>query len=187
VIPYDTLQEKLDINNVRDLEDLIIDCIYQGLLTGKLDQRKSILSVRWCIIFFASLVPVLTARCTQVDETFGRDVPKENLGDLAKTLQNWSAQADVLLKNIEDRLAWAQKENEAAKKHKEDFSKKMDEMKATIKAAMDADGGSGDNFQGGFDGDYMDDKRRKGRAKGKNPRGDDRPKADRDRRLGRNM
>jgi COP9 signalosome complex subunit 7 len=166
IIPYATLQEKLDINNVRDLEDLVIDCIYQGLLTGKLDQKQSILSV---------------------DETFGRDVPKESLPQLAEVLRSWSAQADVLLKNIEDRLAWAQKENEVAKKHKEEFSKKMDEMKSTIKVAMEADGGSGDNFQGGFDGDYLDDKRRKGRAtKGKAPRPDERPKAG-DRRVGRNM
>lgn len=35
---YDDLQRELDIPNTRELEDLIIDCIYNDLLKGKLDQ-----------------------------------------------------------------------------------------------------------------------------------------------------
>jgi COP9 signalosome complex subunit 7 len=41
------LQQYLDIANVRELEDLIIDAIYQGLLEGKLDQKKRCLTVEY--------------------------------------------------------------------------------------------------------------------------------------------
>lgn len=34
---YDTLMRTLDIKDLRELEDLIIDCIYNELLKGKLD------------------------------------------------------------------------------------------------------------------------------------------------------
>jgi len=34
---YDFLMRTLDIKDLRELEDLIIDCIYNDLLKGKLD------------------------------------------------------------------------------------------------------------------------------------------------------
>jgi len=40
VIPYSVLQRDLDIQELRELEDLIIDSIYQGLIHGKLDQKQ---------------------------------------------------------------------------------------------------------------------------------------------------
>ena len=39
-IGYDTLMSTLDIKDLRELEDLIIDCIYNELLKGKLDQMN---------------------------------------------------------------------------------------------------------------------------------------------------
>ena len=48
-VPYATLQVDLDITNVRDLEDLIIDTIYAGLLDGRLDQANAVLNVKSCM------------------------------------------------------------------------------------------------------------------------------------------
>ena len=39
-VSYASLQSELGISNVRELEDLIIDTIYSGLLEGRLDQHK---------------------------------------------------------------------------------------------------------------------------------------------------
>ena len=58
---YSDLQKRLDVNNVRELEDLIIDCIYNNLLSAKLDQRGGKLLVQG---------------------SFGRDVKEGNVGDL---------------------------------------------------------------------------------------------------------
>lgn len=49
VIPYTVLLQQLDIPNVRELEDLIIDCIYQGVIRGKLDQKFKQLEVDFAI------------------------------------------------------------------------------------------------------------------------------------------
>ena len=49
IIPYTTLQEKLKVDNVRALEDLIIETIYAGLITAKMNQSEQILRVQSCI------------------------------------------------------------------------------------------------------------------------------------------
>jgi COP9 signalosome complex subunit 7 len=46
VLSYYHLQKSLDIDNVRELEDLIISTMYSGLITGKMNQRESLLSVQ---------------------------------------------------------------------------------------------------------------------------------------------
>ncbi|KAH8093354.1 hypothetical protein JL720_4481 [Aureococcus anophagefferens] len=41
VVAYATMQEELAVDNVRDLEDAIIETIYAGLLSGKMDQMSA--------------------------------------------------------------------------------------------------------------------------------------------------
>jgi len=67
-IPYDVLLKKLDIENLRELEDLIIECIYVGLLEGKLDQEK---------------------HQFQVDQTIGRDVRPGDIDNIISKLNSW--------------------------------------------------------------------------------------------------
>lgn len=54
--------------NVRELEDLIIDAIYQDILRGKLDQKEEQLEVEY---------------------TVGRDVEPASVEGLLVALQNW--------------------------------------------------------------------------------------------------
>ena len=46
ILTYNELQEKLMVNSVRELEDLIIDTIYNGLITAKMNQKEQILRVQ---------------------------------------------------------------------------------------------------------------------------------------------
>merc|ERR1712228_888242 len=46
ILHYKTLQQRLEIKTVRELEDLMIDCIYSGLIIGRLDQRKALMEIR---------------------------------------------------------------------------------------------------------------------------------------------
>lgn len=48
-LPYDHLLRTLEIPSVRDLEDLIIDAMYNNVLGGKLNQERGTLSVDWVI------------------------------------------------------------------------------------------------------------------------------------------
>lgn len=68
-ISYAELMSHLEIQNVRELEDLVIsDCFYPGLLKGKLDQKK---------------------RCLQVHEAIARDVKTEHIPALVSGLGAW--------------------------------------------------------------------------------------------------
>ena len=42
---YDLLMRELQLASVRELEDLLIDCIYTGLISGRLDQQAGHLDV----------------------------------------------------------------------------------------------------------------------------------------------
>lgn len=62
---------QLDIQHVRELEDLLIsECFYAGLLKGKLDQKD---------------------RCLHVQESIARDVKKEEISFLVDGLGSWWA------------------------------------------------------------------------------------------------
>ena len=62
------LMENLDIASIRELEDLIIDAIYQDVLQGKLDQRE---------------------QQFEVEYTMGRDLEHDQLQKLLATLDEW--------------------------------------------------------------------------------------------------
>eukprot|EP01115_Flamella_aegyptia_P011888 TRINITY_DN57227_c0_g1_i1.p1 TRINITY_DN57227_c0_g1~~TRINITY_DN57227_c0_g1_i1.p1 ORF type:complete len:180 (-),score=32.38 TRINITY_DN57227_c0_g1_i1:325-864(-) len=67
-IPYSVLQKELDISEVRELEDVIIDAIYQGLIDGKLDQQKKQLDV---------------------ESAIGRDLKPDALDNMLNVLTLW--------------------------------------------------------------------------------------------------
>ncbi|KAG6400498.1 hypothetical protein SASPL_137335 [Salvia splendens] len=69
VLPYDTLMQELDVSNVRELEDFVInDCMYVGIVRGKLDQLR---------------------RCFKVQFAAGRDIRPGQLGSMTDILANW--------------------------------------------------------------------------------------------------
>lgn len=67
VIPYSELQEALEIGEIRALEDLLIETIYTGLISAKLNQLDSVL---------------------RIQSTVGRDVKPENISVLIEQLTN---------------------------------------------------------------------------------------------------
>lgn len=110
-IPYNVLLEELDISNIRELEDLIIESIYQGLCTGKMDQEKSEF---------------------QVEETFGRDVHPSKLNEYIDILSAWSKQSEALIKSIEEKMEWAAKYNENTIIERQEFERKCNDIKKKI-------------------------------------------------------
>ena len=67
-IPYAVLLEALALRNVRQLEDLVIEAVYADVLRGSLDQRHQRL---------------------EVDYSIGRDIQRQDLSAIARTLQEW--------------------------------------------------------------------------------------------------
>lgn len=67
-MPYAEMMQVLQIQDVRQLEDKIIDCIYNDLLKGRLDQKNN---------------------CLHVSSTFGRDVQDSAMNSIVERLQDW--------------------------------------------------------------------------------------------------
>jgi COP9 signalosome complex subunit 7 len=145
IIPYKTLQEKLEITNVRELEDLVIDCIYQGILIGRLDQQKAQL---------------------QVSSAIGRDLRPGQIDELLRTLNLWAQQSEILMKTIDEKINWAKNAHESYKKQKQQFEKHIEELKQTIKTALDTESMTDAQFE---ESDILEEGRARKRG-GKHPK-----------------
>ncbi|TYH04821.1 hypothetical protein ES288_A08G035600v1 [Gossypium darwinii] len=112
VLSYDQLMRELDVTNVRELEDFLInDCMYAGLVRGKLDQLQ-----RYFEVQFAA----------------GRDLRPGQLGSMIQTLSNWLATSDNLLVTIQDKIKWADTMSELDKKHRKELEDRVMEVKKAV-------------------------------------------------------
>eukprot|EP01111_Echinosteliopsis_oligospora_P014263 TRINITY_DN533_c0_g1_i1.p1 TRINITY_DN533_c0_g1~~TRINITY_DN533_c0_g1_i1.p1 ORF type:complete len:270 (-),score=74.27 TRINITY_DN533_c0_g1_i1:73-882(-) len=114
VIPYTILLQQLEITNLRALEDLIIESIYQGVIRGKLDQRCQQL---------------------EVDFAIGRDIRPGQVEEMIKILAAWAKRSDSLLATINDKMSFASHAHDLALREAQEFEQKIEAVKATIKAA----------------------------------------------------
>ncbi|KAL6499454.1 COP9 signalosome complex subunit 7 [Orobanche hederae] len=112
VLPYDTLMQELDVTNVRQLEDFLInDCMYVGIIRGKLDQLR---------------------RCLEVHFAAGRDLRPGHLGSMIETLADWLSTSESLLGSIQEKIKWADTMNEMDKKHRKEVDERVEEVKRTL-------------------------------------------------------
>ncbi|XP_073118805.1 COP9 signalosome complex subunit 7 isoform X2 [Henckelia pumila] len=112
VLPYDTLMQEIDVTNVRELEDFLInDCMYVGIVRGKLDQLR---------------------RCVEVQFAAGRDLRPGQLGGMIRTLANWLSTSENLLVSIQEKIKWADSMSEIDKKHRKEVEERVDEVKKTL-------------------------------------------------------
>jgi len=123
-LPYDALLKELDMTNVRELEDMIIDCVYLGLIKGKLDQKK---------------------RAFEVSFAIGRDIGPTDLDQMLDKLGSWAQVSTMTLDALEKRIDDANKAKQREKTDDEDFDTRkkitVDEMKAKQKEAESGGGG----------------------------------------------
>ncbi|KAK7277150.1 hypothetical protein RIF29_18301 [Crotalaria pallida] len=118
VIPYEQLMQELDVTNVRELEDFLInECMYAGIVRGKLDQLQ---------------------RCFEVQFAAGRDLRPGHLGSMIQTLSNWLSTSENMLVTIQEKIKWADNMGEIDKKHRKDVEEKVEEVKNSLfKANID--------------------------------------------------
>mmetsp|Transcript_34749 Transcript_34749/g.61147 ORF Transcript_34749/g.61147 Transcript_34749/m.61147 type:complete len:238 (+) Transcript_34749:90-803(+) len=105
VLSFEMLQQQLHVLTVRELENMVIDSVYAGLLEAKIDHRS---------------------KSVQVMSAFGRDLPSEKVPDLLAKLKSFAVQVD----NIE-RLVVGQLENlsRSHEQHKLDHANFIQEKK----------------------------------------------------------
>ncbi|KAA8520444.1 hypothetical protein F0562_014700 [Nyssa sinensis] len=119
VLPYDVLMQELDVTNVRELEDFLInECMYVGIVRGKLDQLR---------------------RCFEVQFAAGRDLRPGQLGSMIQTLTNWLNTSDNLLISIQEKIKWADNMSELDKKHRKEVEDRVEEVKKSLSLKADID------------------------------------------------
>jgi len=114
VIPYTVLLQQLEIPNVRELEDLIIECIYQGVVKGKLDQKQKQL---------------------EIDFAIGRDIRPGQLLQMMNVLAAWGTRSDAILNAITQKITYTAQAHEQSRKERADFDQRLEALKATIKTS----------------------------------------------------
>lgn len=83
ILPYAQLRTYLDITTIRELEDLIIDAMYQDVLKGRLDQKEQQLELEY---------------------TMGRDIRPGQLEQLLAALKSWSSQTEQVIDALDTKL-----------------------------------------------------------------------------------
>jgi COP9 signalosome complex subunit 7 len=107
-LTYSNLLTQLGLPSNRDLEALVIEAIYEKLVSGKLDPRRQLI---------------------EIYSVAGRDVPPDGVPQMISTLESWSAKCEGALKDIEAQIAMIHK-RAAEKKHTGDlYDDLVDERK----------------------------------------------------------
>jgi len=109
---YDDLMKILDVPNVRELEDMIIECITLGLITGKLDHRK---------------------RALEVQSVAGRDLGPNEVESMQKAFSSWLGASEALVKQLEQKATAASQNYEKRKKEGVDADNKRKQIVEDIK------------------------------------------------------
>ncbi|KAG7394025.1 COP9 signalosome complex subunit 7a [Phytophthora boehmeriae] len=137
-IPYNTLMQELGVSSVREVEDILIDTIYSGLLQGKLDQKS---------------------RCFVVKYAVGRDTHHADIDSMIEKLVNWKAQSTEINEKINTILSMAEKREEDERAREENIRTKISARANERKSSA----GPNPNFRDDF-GMYPDSAPRRGVA-----------------------
>merc|ERR1719346_67673 len=124
MLAYNLLMSELDINTVRELEDLVIEGISAGVIQGKLDQKSSHF---------------------EVDYVIGRDIRKTDIGSIVSVLSAWCDNCDSMLTNIESQVDKVNKERGDHLRHKAALDTKINEIKQTLKNQPSGEDGDPDS------------------------------------------
>ncbi|XXQ35998.1 PCI domain-containing protein [Plasmodiophora brassicae] len=136
-IRYGDLMQELDIDNVRDLEDLVISCIYDGSLHAKLDQTES---------------------CVDILKVESRDVAAGELPEMVAQLKTWTKSSKDLANSIgnmadaiERHEAQRREHAERVQKHlklaEEDYIESVSKKQGPHESAMMVDDDSDPGFR----------------------------------------
>ncbi|XP_027926964.1 COP9 signalosome complex subunit 7-like isoform X2 [Vigna unguiculata] len=118
VLPYDQLMQEIDVTNVSELQHfLIVECMYPGLVRGKLDH------LRQCFVQFAVC----------------RDLTPANLGSMIQTLSNWLSRSENLLVLLQEEIKLTDARHEIEKLRKKCVEENLQEVKNNLVKARQED------------------------------------------------
>lgn len=150
-VPYATLMTALDVAELRPLEDVVIETIYNGLLDARLDQKKACLIAR---------------------RAASRDVRLSDVDGLIAKLKAFADASKQLSTSLGASVDQVRVSRDAHERRKTEVGASIEGVRKNLKEHLALGGAAGgDGAMAGFDGvsggfDEMDiDKPRRGRGK----------------------
>jgi COP9 signalosome complex subunit 7 len=138
LLPYTTLQNELGLESVRDVEDLIIEGIACGVMSGKLDQKLKHFEVEFVI---------------------GRDIRQSEFPSIISVLSSWCENCDSMLSSIETQAEKLNDDKSNKIRQKMELETAMMDLKQTFKNSS-VDGEDPDSR---MDAERMDRRDKKGK------------------------
>ncbi|CAK9017266.1 unnamed protein product [Durusdinium trenchii] len=121
VINFAALEAALDVS-ARALEDLIIEAVYQNLITGKMDQENSCLIVESCAC---------------------RDCKAEDIDYIIETLSAWQQTAQEMIQSLDAAVMFAANNYEKQKVAQEELEKEVKSIREALKEGDSTKSGAG--------------------------------------------
>ncbi|XP_074597251.1 COP9 signalosome subunit 7 [Brevipalpus obovatus] len=125
IISYQKLSEELGIDNLRDLENLIMDVIYSNIIKGKMDQQN-----RWL----------------EISSTISRDIREGQLGNIIGILSDWCNNCDSVIVDIETQINKANSVKADHIQKKKELEQKINQIEMQLKSTHQEVDYSGDNI-----------------------------------------
>mmetsp|Transcript_27294 Transcript_27294/g.71545 ORF Transcript_27294/g.71545 Transcript_27294/m.71545 type:complete len:250 (+) Transcript_27294:62-811(+) len=110
-LPYDELLAAVQVDTLRELEDLVIGAIYAELIAGKLDQKK-----QWLTIDFA----------------MGRDLRPGDLDHMISLFDDWADNCEQLLTQVDSEMATANEKKVKDDEHEKKILRKIEAVKEEL-------------------------------------------------------
>lgn len=127
-IKFCDLQVALDVSSARELEDLIIECVYQNLIVGKMDQERG---------------------CLIVESSACRDCREQDIDYIIETLTTWHDSAQKIIGNLDDMVQYSHESYEKHKSTREELEKRVQSTRESLKEGDTGMKASGDSGGGG--------------------------------------
>jgi len=121
-LSYGDLSSVLQMSTVRELEDLIIESVYLGLLSGKLNQAQKVF---------------------EVAEVSGRDVRVSDIQSMLATLTSWQSSSANVMENIHARIVAADEDRSRAAKEKTTRERAAEEKFNLVRITLENEPESG--------------------------------------------
>jgi hypothetical protein len=114
-LPYGKLMEELDIATVRELEDMVIECTYQNMLSAKLDQKRALVDVE-----YAS----------------ARDISPADVQKMIEQLTAWNRTCDTTIQKLQEKIEAADQRFMLSQARDVAHEKEFDAHVAAFKVVM---------------------------------------------------
>ncbi|KAI8913554.1 hypothetical protein EDD86DRAFT_200865 [Gorgonomyces haynaldii] len=109
VLQYNDLLQSLQLSNIRELEDLIMDSVYSGIVKGKMDQKHS----RF-----------------MVEDSISRDLQLGDLDTVKNQLEGWIENANQILETLDAQAKKITSDAQQREREKLLFSNKLKEARS---------------------------------------------------------